>query len=472
MVTDKILGAKGARTIKVIKSINNAADKISEKQKEESVSLQTAKISNLKSTSKKSDTGRVSIFNLEDASNVNKELQKEADTKLNEISNGVISKCNKRIAITKTASILGASTAAFLILAKGLSLGAVGASVTAGVFIALASFGILGLVQFFGGNKKRRASYTKYAASVENKSTLDFSNAPKPDTDIIESAGQTFFGSKNREPLTKKEIKTAAKEELNNTHSRGIYVTYPQNDGQKADNILITEGEINSEEYTGISTENGITTANYQIPAEFADFSQKYLNTDTKLTDKQADKFIKITKALQTDGIYTKKDKDSIEEDADIFDLSGDGHLNYGDICAINLHVAKKNYSAQQKKILSDKNNWDANKLSKLLGMDQNQCFELFDLNGDDNIDEKDFVLYHNLENHKAKADINADGNTDEQDADLMKHYFKAIIKRYKNKGKLLKNTIEIMGGEDRMQILKDHFEMEEHGIIIHQNTL
>lgn len=430
-------------------------------------------------TSEKSAITSVSVFNINDKSTVNKKLQEKADKNLALISDHIISKSNKKIKNIKIAGFLGCATigiGAFAKLAFANGMLSAGTALSAGLFslgaIGLAGLVVAGLVEYFAGESKRKAGYTKYASTIEDKERLEFSKAPEIKNDYIEKAGKNIIGSDNITLLSEKEIKDTAPEVLGqgNVCERRIYVSYPKNDGQTSDTIHIADGKIDSGKYNGISLE-GIKKDTYEIPAEYKDFTKTFLDKNEKMSQKQSNKFIKIVKALQTDGIYTKSTKDNNnEEDVDIFDLSGDNLLNYGDICAIKLQTLKDKLSSQIKNSLTNKNNWNVNKLSKLLKITQDNCFDLFDLNGDGNIDEEDFTLFNNLDSNSAKFDINEDGKVDNQDIYQITRYFEAIIKRYNNKGKFLENTKKIMGGDNCIDVLKEYYENEEDKKIL--NTL
>ncbi|MCR4880751.1 MAG: hypothetical protein K6A44_02210 [bacterium] len=411
----------------------------------------------------------VSVFTIDDKSMVGRNIQNEADKRLLSIANHVIDKSNKNIATTKKIGIFGIGAALFGAFAKNLLFkGPKPSNVLVIGIIALAALTIAGLVEFFGGNTKRKAGYTKYASSVKDKSNMDLSLAPELKSDFIEKAGKIAISADNPAPLSKDDISKYAPDVLgkDNVRTRELYFVTSKSDNQKAENLLIADATINSEEYDGLS-EEGIQKETYEIPVEYTQFVKEYLNNG-KLTAKQADRFVEIVKAMQTDGVFSKeqntKANDGRKEDLDIFDLSGDGNLNYGDISAIKYQAAIQNgvISQEHQALLNDKNQWDTNKLSKLIGLTQDNCFELFDLNGDGNIDETDYNLYQNINKNSDKYDINADGKIDENDVVLTIGYFKAIMDRYNNKGEFLENTISIMGGKDRMDILKEYYEDKE----------
>ena len=415
------------------------------------------------------EVGEVRVFNTDDKSMVGKSVQIEADKRLSAIANHVINESHKNIAATKKAGIFGIGMALFGAFAKNLLFkGPKPSGLLVFGILALAGITIAGLVEFFGGGLKRKAGYTKYASSVKDKSDIDLSQAPELKSDFIEKAGKIAVSTDNPVPLSKEEIAKYAQEALGagNVRTRGLYCVKSKNDNQKAENILIGDATINSDEYDGIS-QDGIKKATYEIPVEYTKFVEKFLNSG-KLSAKQADKFIQIVKALQTDGVFSNEQKinttDNQQEDIEFFDLSGDGMLNYGDISAIKLQAGLHNgaISQEQKALLNDKNRWDTNKLSKLLGITQDNCLDMFDLNGDGNIDEIDYKIYQDMDKNAEKYDINSDGKVDNKDVDLTTGYFKAIMDRYNSKGEFLENTIKIMGGKDKMEILKEYYEDKE----------
>lgn len=416
----------------------------------------------------------VSIFNIDEKSQVGQKVQEKADKNLISITDYITKKDNKNISLTKTAGIFGMGAALLGLFAKSIFFKGPKPStgLTIGV-IGLAFVTVAGLVELLGGKEKRKAGYTKFAAQTKDKAAIDFSLAPKTESDFIEKTGKVLLSSSATEPLDKKEIANNAEDAIgkDNIHTRGIYFVNSKSDNQKAENLLVVDATINSDEYNGLS-EDGIQKTYYEIPVEYSEFIKNYLNSKT-MTKEQTDRFIEIIKALQTDGIYSKEQSVqkhvARKEDVEIFDLSGDEKINYGDIVAAQLIAKIKNnaFSSKDLAAFDDVKNWDADKLFNILAGEKytqaNIIDDLFDLNGDGNVDEKDFTLYQNIKKGDVKKfDINNDGKIDIRDAKLVKQYTKGFIDRYNNKGEFLKNFVDIMGGEDCIKILEEYFQDEE----------
>lgn len=414
-----------------------------------------------------------SVFMVDDKNMVGRNIQDKADRNLIKIADFVTQKSNKAIEITKIAGFLGLGSGLLGIFAKNILFKGPKPStaLVLGV-IGLAFITISSLIELIGGKSKSKAANSKFAANVKDKSKIDFDVAPGPKTDLIEKAGKLLVSSTGAEVLSEKDLKKNAAKVLDpkDTHTRGIYFVDTKNDNQKAENLLIVDAQINSAEYDGLS-EKGIKKQAFEIPTEYSDFVKKYLSSK-EISKAQSDKFIEIIKALQTDGEYSSTQAtahDGRKEDTDIFDLSNDGYLNYGDINALKLyaHIKNANLSAEIIEKLQDENNWtlDDKKLTSITQLAQDDCFDLFDLNGDGNIDKNDFALFKEMNKNHTKFDINADQKIDNQDIALITEYFNAIIKRYNNKGEFLENTEEIMGGKNKMNILRGFIEDKENGL-------
>ena len=408
----------------------------------------------------------VSIFQVKEKNMVGRTIQDQADEKLISITNYITKQDNKNISLTKTVGIFGMSASLLALFAKNIFFkGPKPSGALVLTVVALAFATIAGLVELLGGKEKRKANYTKMAAQTKDKSAIDFSLTPESTGDFIEKAGKILLSADEVETLSQKEIAKNAEAALgkDNITTRNIYFVDSKSDGQKAESILVADAKIKSDKYNGIA-EDGIEKTYYEIPVEYSSFVKDFLNNKT-ITKEQADKFVTIIKALQTDGVYTHKQVDDEavpEEDMNIFDLSGDGKLNAGDVYAAKLHVLLQQNSSLATP-LADKENWDINKLATICKIDLDNVLALFDLNGDGNIDEVDYDLYKNIGSRAQKADVNADGKIDSTDVILMKKYVKGFISRYNNKGKALDNLVEIMGGEECMQITQDYLlEKEE----------
>lgn len=434
-------------------------------EKNKTTNIQAERLSSATNTNKEDGIKTTSIFKIDDKSKVSSQVQDAADEKLTQIADTVIEKNNNKISWTKRFGLFGSAVGILGMLAKNLFFK--GPKASTGLVLGIAGLAfvtITGLVEFIGGQNKREAQYTKIAAKTKNKNNINFDLAENNSLDFMEKIGQTLFSSKQVKTLPQDKIAQNAPDALgkDNVKTRRIYFVDSKTDNQKAGNLMIVDAKINSAEYNGIK-KDGIDEQHYDnIPVEYAPFINAYLDSK-EISKEKTDKFIDIIKAFSTDGIFAKtqnKEKnDGRKEDVDLFDLSGDGILNYGDIAKINLYLKIQNgeFTTQAAESLNSQENWSTSKLSKIFNLTHEEC-EIFDLNGDGNIDSNDFNLYQKTLNNNEKLDINNDGKVDIVDANLTKSYFTAILKRYNNEGEFLDNTNEIMGGADKKEILTNFF--------------
>ena len=102
------------------------------------------------------------------------------------------------------------------------------------------------------------------------------------------------------------------------------------------------------------------------------------------------------------------------------------------------------------------KEDWDSLKtLRTVSGLTDKKTKDLFDLDGDGNVNEKDYQLYSTMFKKPEKFDINGDYRVDSKDLKLLKEYFSAILQRAKEDQQFRKNTEKIVGTKQQMAHLQ-----------------
>ncbi len=401
----------------------------------------------------------VSIFTIDKPTNIQTKIDNVAGERLDNIANNVINKENKKIKLTKRIACCGAMAAiptALIYLPKLAPLATLTIGSYIGVAVGIAGLAVLGAALLTGLiSKKRKANYSKYQAEQHKKADI---NTPlKTKEDWLEKLGNYMLCEESTDALNEKTINQNADEvygEKGKKH-RGIYISYPEDESRvTAGKISIVDATIDSGKYDGLSPANkGMDKKSYQIEKEYAQFIKEYLKNNS-LTQKETDRLNTILKALETTYEFSAERNDKIE-DRDLFDLSGDGKLNYGDIAAMKLaQLIEAKPDAKEK--LKDFQNWDINKLTELSKMEQEDCVYAFDINDDGNVDEKDFELYKKMD--ATKFDINADGKLDETDTNLLKAYFTGLLQIYRKNEKIETNIENIMGGQEKIGVLEEYF--------------
>ncbi len=286
-----------------------------------------------------------------------------------------------------------------------------------------------------------------------------------------------IFGEKQKKGLYNYEIRDYAEETFGSQAAiADIYTIMPTG---KNSNISIYEAKIDSAVYNAIPYDEetkeyfGVQIDRYEINNLYSNFIRKLLpkdvdsNPHAQISPEEEKKFMQIIKALNTQTAFSKEqlaEEDPHKshkmhlEDVDIFDLSGDGELNYGDIAAMKLKRAMaENEKLKQfvEEISVSKNTeWSLKEIQNKTGLNHKEVLALFNLDGSKEIDNNDLKVLKNLVNNpeiSKRHDINGDGQINADDEILEEEYLKAALSIYSS-AKGNKKAIEnIFGGEKKI---------------------
>jgi len=153
--------------------------------------------------------------------------------------------------------------------------------------------------------------------------------------------------------------------------------------------------------------------------------------------------------------LNTKGYKDEIE----IFDVTGDGHTNSADYLAMGYmpdELENKGISVQNIVATWKKTGSFEKTLKQLLPKEKfkdedemysvrNKLRELFDVNGDKGINDKDLAFFGNLNSNGAE-DWNADGIIDKKDVIILKNFVDGLIVTYNKEAERRNELIKTLG--------------------------
>ncbi|MBR2069033.1 MAG: hypothetical protein IJ877_04640 [Candidatus Gastranaerophilales bacterium] len=212
----------------------------------------------------------------------------------------------------------------------------------------------------------------------------------------------------------------------------------------KIDSALFTSQTKNTDidsrlQYEGYS-ENVITT-----DKEYGQVFTTFASTlDNGLTDEQMDKLVNIASALSTNLDFS--------DDAEFFDVNGDGLLNYADLYSLKMD-SNSDTKAEFDKVKDI--DWSSSEFKDTLDITMAEALKKFDFNGDGNVDNNDRDLMLNSAKGASK-DINGDGKIDDKDDEILTSYLQANVSRLERLKQETNALEEAMGGEKCISILEN----------------
>lgn len=314
--------------------------------------------------------------------------------------------------------------------------------------------------ELVGGKLKQKAYNT--LVQIKTNTPVDPLNIPKFTRDI----NQIMDGGLGRKScsLSKTEISKLAKEVFGSVGGKRqvLFTIIPED---MYANISVYKANIDSAKYDSLPDERGNFTGlelkSYEMPKAYKTLVQTLVDGKKNMSGKETRKFLETVKALETTNAFRKSQQkgsaNAKKEDVDIFDLSGDGLLNRGDISAIELFIKMETNAEFKRNLLALKDeDWTSLKaLRDVSGLTDKNARELFDLDGNGNVNQKDLDFCKKLYSNINKFDINGDEFVDAQDITLLKEYFKAILQRAKEDKVFRRNTEEIVGTPIQMENLQ-----------------